>query len=79
MTQVVPQGRDRVWNRTNVLAWMRRHGQGAGNYAELADQAARAFGVAQLLAAHEPGDGGELAWVWDLAIEVLEARRAAAA
>jgi hypothetical protein len=74
-----PTGRDRVWNRSNVLAWMRQHGAGAADYAELADQAARAFGVEAMLAAHEPGDGGELAWVWDLAIEVLEARRAAAA
>jgi hypothetical protein len=71
---LAPQGRDRVWNRTNVLAWMRQHGAGAADYAELADQAARAFGVAELLAAHEPGDGGELAWVWDLALEVVGER-----
>lgn len=75
----VPQGRDRVWSRTNVLRWMRSHGQGAANYSELAELAAQAFGVSALLAAHDPGDGGELSWVWDVAIEVLEARRALAA
>ncbi|HKO84896.1 MAG TPA: hypothetical protein VJ140_10140 [Actinomycetota bacterium] len=54
---------------------MRANGQGAADYAELAGEAARAFGVESMLAAWEPGDH----WVWDLAIEVLEARRAAAA
>jgi hypothetical protein len=65
----VPTGRDRVWNRSNVLAWMRQHGT-ATDVLELADQAARAFGVDQLLAAFEPGEH----WAWDLAEAVVVER-----
>jgi hypothetical protein len=65
----LPVGRDRVWSRSNVLTWMRAHGSDT-DVLELADQAARAFGVDQLLAAFEVGDH----WVWDLAEAVVVER-----
>jgi hypothetical protein len=67
MTQAL-MGRDKVWNRSNVLAWMRA--QDATDALELADAAARAFGVHQLLAALDPGEH----WVWDLAEAVVVER-----
>ena len=67
----VPTGRDRVFCRANVGRWMRAHGAGARDYRHLAELAAHAFGVVEMLRAFDPEDPGELAWVWDVAMMVM--------
>ena len=69
--QRVPMGRDKVFTRLNVGRWMREHGAGGRDYRHLAEMAAHAFGVLDMLRWHDPEDAGELAWVWDLAVQVM--------
>jgi hypothetical protein len=74
MTQA-PTGRDREWNRVNVLRWMRTHGRGVGDARQLAELAALAFGVDVMFAAFEPGEH----WAYELAgAVVMEGAHAAA-
>lgn len=75
----IPRGREREWNRINVLRWMRTHGGGVADARQLAELAALAFGVGELLAAYEPGDGGPFGWVWEVATAVVREGAHAAA
>jgi hypothetical protein len=70
----VPQGGDKVFNRSNVGRWMREHGGAAADYRELAELAAVAFSVETMLAGFEPGDACNVAWIWSVAWDVLAAR-----
>lgn len=72
---MTPAGREREWNRINVLRWMRTHGRRVTDARQLAALAALAFGVDGMFSAFDVGEH----WAYELATAVaMEGDRAAA-